>query len=65
MQGQLRNEHLSVDIQTECACCGQPLHLTVDSAMKYSVCEAGAEPLVFEPHVDWGSFREPNIIGAY
>ena len=39
--------------------------ITIDSDMKFSVCEDGAEPLVFMPHVDWETFAEPNIIDAY
>lgn len=35
------------------------------SEMRYAVEEVGAEPLVFEPHVNWEKFAEPNIIGAY
>ena len=65
MQGQLRNEPLSVAIETECAHCGQPMHLTVDSDMRYQVSETGAEPLVFQPQIDWSNFTEPNIIDAF
>jgi hypothetical protein len=36
----------------------------VDSELRYSV-EEDAEPLVFEPHINWETFTEPNIIHAY
>ena len=39
--------------------------ITIDSDMKFSVCEDEAEPLVFMPQVDWETFAEPNIIDAY
>jgi hypothetical protein len=65
VQGRLRHEELSVRISTECAHCQQPLHIEVDSGMGYDVQEASAEPLVFEPQVDWATFEEPNIIHAY
>ena len=39
--------------------------ITIDSDMKFSVCEDGAEPLVFMPQVAWETFGEPNIIDAY
>ncbi len=65
MQGQLRQEQLSVDIETECAHCHRPLRITLDSELWYSVEENDAQPLVFEPHVDWDTFTEPNIIHAY
>jgi hypothetical protein len=32
--------------------------------MKYRA-EKGAEPLVFEPQVDWETFEAPNIIHDY
>ncbi len=65
VQGQLRREFLSVEIDTECAHCGRPLHLTVDSDLNVRVQEREAHPLVFEPDVDWAAFRDPNIIHAY
>ena len=65
VQGQLRNEPLSAAIETQCAHCGQPLHLTVDSQMGYQVSETDAEPLVFRPEIDWSTFTEPNIIDAF
>jgi hypothetical protein len=65
VQGRLRKEMLSVDISTECAHCGQPLHLAVDSEMRHQVSEVGAAPLVFQPLIDWGTFSEPNIIDAF
>jgi hypothetical protein len=64
VQGRLRNKLLSVAVRTECAHCAQPLHITVDSELRYSV-EEDAEPLVFEPHINWETFTEPNIIHAY
>ena len=39
--------------------------IIIDSEMKFSVCEDGAEPLVFMPQVDWETFAGPNIIDAY
>ncbi len=65
MQGRLRNEYLSVEVETECAHCGKRLNMTLDSELKWSVRQAGAAPLLFEPDVDWKHFQEPNIIGRY
>ena len=65
MQGQLRNEHLSIEIDTSCAHCGETLRLSVDSELRWRVLEGGSEPLVFEPDVDWSSFDEANILDAY
>lgn len=65
VQGRLRGAHLSVTIETECACCGRPMDIEVDSDMKVRVHEQKAQPLVFLPQVDWTAFSEPNIIHAY
>jgi hypothetical protein len=37
----------------------------LDSDLNGSVQEADAEPLLFEPDVDWKNFAKPNIIGDY
>jgi hypothetical protein len=65
VQGQLKKEYLSVVIETECRHCGQALHINLDSSMKVSVQENGADPLVFMPDVDWSNFSEPNITHTY
>ena len=41
------------------------MHILLDSEMSYQVQEEGAEPLMFEPHIDWETFQEPNIIHAF
>jgi hypothetical protein len=65
VQGQIRNESLTVTIETQCAHCAQPIHLTIDSELNYRVHETGAAPLVFEPQVNWATLNAPNIIDAY
>lgn len=65
VQGRLRDEQLSVEIETKCAHCNQGLHLTLDSELHWSVREHDANPLVFEPDVDWQHFEGPNIIHDY
>ena len=65
VQGQLQNEQLEVTISTTCAHCQEPLHIVVDSQMHSRVIEPDADPLIFEPNVNWPAFREPNIIHSY
>jgi len=65
VQGRLRNERLSVKIDSECGHCGRKLHLSFDSELAWSVEEGDADPLVFEPDIDWGHFRGANIIHDY
>jgi hypothetical protein len=54
-----------VVIETECAHCGQQMHIHGDSEMKISIREDGTKPLVFMPDVEWNSFTERTIIDAY
>jgi hypothetical protein len=65
VQGRLRDERLSVEVETGCAHCGQGLHLTLDSELNWSIKESNANPLVFMPDVDWEHFEAPNIINDY
>ena len=65
MQGRLRKEQLSVEIETECAHCGLALQLTFDSNLNWNFKQRDAHPLLFEPDVDWAHFEAPNIIHHY
>lgn len=37
VQGQLRQESLTFSIETECAHCGRPLHIEMDSTLSQGV----------------------------
>ena len=65
MQGQLRKEELSFLVETECAHCGQPLTIEIDSRMQYRVFETEARPVLFIPHVDFARLKDPSIIDAF
>jgi hypothetical protein len=52
-------------IETECAHCGRPLHIEMDSDLRYSVTEEGAMPLVFTPMVNFARMNDPSIIDAF
>jgi len=65
VQGRLRGEKIIIEIETECAHCGQALHLILDSELSWSVGEPDANPLVFIPEIDWEHFTKPNIINDY
>jgi hypothetical protein len=45
--------------------CGQPIHIEMDSALKYRVVEEGAAPLVHVPMVDLHKLEDPSIIDAF
>jgi hypothetical protein len=65
VQGRLRSEHLSVEIDSECAHCAKPMHITLDSELNYSVKETGCEPIVFVPEVDFSKLEDKCIIHAF
>jgi hypothetical protein len=65
VQGHLRGEALSVIVETECAHCGQALHLELDRELNFHVVEDGAEPRVFVPMVDFDKLEDPSIIDAF
>ena len=65
MQGQLRKEFLSFLVETQCAHCGQPLSIEIDTRMQYRVFEAEARPVLFIPHVDFARLKDPSIIDAF
>ena len=65
VQGRLREEKLEVEVVTECSQTGCELRLQIDSDLNCAVLSPGADPYVFEPHLDWSSFTAPNIIHDY
>lgn len=65
MQGQLRQQHIEATLETECDHCGARLEMTMTSDLRLDVLTPNAEPLVFEPEIDWRNFGAPNILDAY
>jgi hypothetical protein len=65
VQGHLRGEALTFLIQTECKHCGQPIHIQMDSALRYETLSPGARPMVFAPWVDFSRLKDPSIIDAF
>jgi len=65
VQGRLRGEKLSVELESECAHCGKALHMSIDGDLNSQVRERDAAPLLFEPDIDWETFRGANIINDY
>jgi hypothetical protein len=65
VQGRLRNQKLEVTIETACGHCGETMHIHMDQDMNYQFQADNAQPMVFEPHIDWDNFMEPNILDAY
>jgi hypothetical protein len=65
VQGRLRNEALSFEIQTECACCSRPFGFILKHDLDYTVPEPGCRPMVFMPLVDFARLKAPSIIDDF
>jgi hypothetical protein len=65
VQGQLRNEHVSVKVKTECAHCSKPMEIEIDSDLHFSVKDESSKPIVFVPDVDLFKIQDENIINAF
>jgi hypothetical protein len=65
VQGGLTQIPHSVKIDTDCAHCGQALHLQIDSRLNFQVAEAQAQVRVFIPLVDFKTLADPSIIDAF
>ena len=62
MEGRLRQQTLTIEIDTQCGHCDRQIGISIDSELRYT---APPDVLVFEPRVDWSTFTEPNIIHHY
>jgi hypothetical protein len=65
VQGQLRDEELSVSITTACAITGQPIHLDITSDLECHVEEPAADPWLVMPLVDFATLDDPSIVDAF
>jgi hypothetical protein len=65
VQGQLRQETLSVTVNTECAHCSRPMEIQIDGDLNYAVKEEGCEPIVFVPDVNLFKIEDESIINAF
>jgi len=65
VQGQLRKEPLTFLVETQCAHCGQPISIEIDSRMQFRVFETEARLILFIPHVDFAHLKDPSIIDAF
>ncbi|MDH3730848.1 MAG: hypothetical protein OES13_06980 [Acidimicrobiia bacterium] len=65
MQGHLRNEPVSITVDTQCAHCSEPITLEIDSEMNVQVEPAGADPMVFIPDVRVFDVKAPSIIDDF
>jgi hypothetical protein len=65
VQGRLRSEPLTFEINSECACCGRPIQFRMDHELRYALAEPDSDPMVFAPLVDFTKLRAPSIVNAF
>ena len=65
MQGRLRDEPLTFEISTECACCGTAIHFTMRHDLAYTLADPASSPLFFVPMVDFTRLEAPSIIDDF
>lgn len=65
MQGRLRGQALTVTIDSACAACGQTLSLDLSDRLEWRIKAGPDTILVFEPDIDWATFKAPTIVDDY
>ncbi len=65
VQGRLRDEALSFDVTTECACCRRPIRFTMHHDLSYRLAEPDSSPMFFVPMVDFTRLRAKSIIDDF
>jgi hypothetical protein len=65
VQGRLRNTALTITINTECAHCGRPMEIEVDSEINVRVKDQGCDPIAFVPDVNLFPLKDKSIINAF
>jgi hypothetical protein len=52
-------------IRTRCARTGRGLTLDIDTEGTVTAREKEADPLLFEPEIDWEHFEKPHILDDF
>jgi hypothetical protein len=65
VQGRLRNEALSFDVESECACCGKPIRFTMRHDLSFTLGDPASDPLFLVPMVDFTRLKAPSIIDDF
>jgi hypothetical protein len=65
VQGKLRNESLSFDVESECDCCGRPIHFTMHHDLSFTLEDPTSDPVFLVPMVDFTRLKAPSIIDDF
>lgn len=56
---------MSFEVDTECACCGEAIRLTMASDLSHAVEDPTMTPLFSVPLVDFTKLGAPSIVDAF
>jgi len=65
VQGRLRDEPLSFNIESECACCREPIRFTMGHDLSFTLADPRSDPLFFVPMVDFTRLKAPSIVDDF
>ncbi len=65
VQGRLSGKLVTAAVRSRCAACDAPIEFTVDSEFDWRIDVGPAAPLIFQPSIDWATFKAPTIINDY
>jgi len=65
VQGKLRNEAVTVRIETECAHCAKTMKMEIDSELHIRLDDPKCEPVIFLPDIDLLNLQEDSIIDSF
>jgi hypothetical protein len=65
VQGRLRNENITVNVETDCAHCSREMVLEIDSEMNFKAVAEECSPIIFIPDIDLLNLKEESIIDSF
>jgi hypothetical protein len=65
VQGRLRNQPLSFEVESECACCGKPIRFSMRHDLSFTLGDPASDPLFFVPMVDFTRLKASSIIDDF
>ena len=65
VQGKLRNESLSFEVRTECACCGERIGFSMKHDLSYRLDEPQSSPMIFFPIIDLTKLKASSIVDDF
>jgi hypothetical protein len=65
VQGKLRNESVTVRVETECAHCAKTMEMEIDSKLHIKPGDEKCKPIIFVPDIDLSTLQKDSIIDDF